>query len=97
MYQKIVFYGYAIILFVMSLIAFILFLRDKKLSQKSLIRIKEKTLLGFTAMGGALGALLGSILGHHKTNKIYFAITIIFSLILQAAVFAFLLWVMVKA
>ncbi len=81
-------------MFLMSVIAFFTFLRDKKLAEKGKIRIKEKTLLGMTAFGGALGAFLGRLAARHKTNKVYFSIMIIFSLILQLAVFAFLLWAM---
>ena len=50
------------------------------------VRIKEKTLLGFTALGGAIGAFFGRILAHHKTDKVYFSMVIYFSLLLEAAV-----------
>ena len=48
-------------------------------------RIKEKTLLGFTALGGAIGAEIGRRLCHHKTDKSYFSLTIYFSLLLEYA------------
>lgn len=89
----IVFIVYISYLVIMSLITFCLFIKDKKMAQKnqSEVRIKEKTLLGFVSFGGAIGGFLGRIVAHHKTNKVYFSINIIFSLLLQVAVLGLLL------
>lgn len=76
---------YILIMIISSSIAFILFFADKKAAINNNNRIKEKTLLGFVAYGGALGGLLGSILARHKTNKIYFTISIYLGLICQVA------------
>ncbi len=51
----------------MSLLAFVAFLRDKKLAVKGAMRTKEKTLLGLAVLNGAIGAFLGRIVAHHKT------------------------------
>ncbi len=74
---------YGGILILMSLITFITYGIDKAKAKKETRRIKEKTLLEMTILGGAIGALFGRIIFHHKTNKIYFSITIYLSLIAQ--------------
>lgn len=76
---------YASYLVIFSLITFFVFGKDKKMAVKGNgpVRIKEKTLLGLVCFGGAIGGFLGRIIFHHKTNKIYFSISIYFSLLLQ--------------
>lgn len=71
------------ILLIMSLITFITYGIDKQRAKKEKERIKEKTLLLLTILGGSIGALFGRIIFHHKTNKMYFSLTIILSLISQ--------------
>ena len=89
---------YASFLAFMSLITFFLFKKDKKMAQTQSgpKRIKEKTLLGFTALGGALGAELGRRLCHHKTDKSYFSLTIYFSLLLEIAFVVLFVILMLK-
>ncbi|MFA6830349.1 MAG: DUF1294 domain-containing protein [Bacilli bacterium] len=91
--KQIILIAFSAYLLLMSLITIILFFKDKKMAQKnnSEVRIKESTLLGFTAFGGALGALIGSLLAHHKTNKLYFTLTIAVSLILEIATLVIML------
>ncbi len=74
---------YGGILILMSLITFITYGIDKVKAKKETRRIKEKTLLEMTILGGAIGALFGRIIFHHKTNKIYFSITIYLSLLAE--------------
>ncbi len=83
----ITFCAYVAYLVIFSLITFFVFGKDKKMatSGNGPVRIKEKTLLGLVCFGGALGGFLGRIIFHHKTNKIYFSISIYFSLLLQIA------------
>lgn len=77
---------YICYLVIMSLIALYLYCKDKKIATKqNKDRIKEKTLLGVCVYGGAIGSYIGRLIAHHKTNKIYFTITIYLSLILQIA------------
>ena len=70
----------------MSLVTFFTFIKDKKMAEKNgnEVRIKEKTLLGMTAFGGSIGAFIGRLVAHHKTNTGYFSFTIYVSLLLQA-------------
>ena len=70
-----------------SLVALIAYFRDKKLAVKGKERTKEKTLLFLAVFFGSVGAFLGRILAHHKTDKVYFSITIYLALFLQAVVF----------
>ena len=87
-YKYIILIIYVAYLFLMSIVSFGLFLKDKKMAVKnhSEVRIKEKTLLASVVFGGAIGAFFGRIIAHHKTNKSYFSFTILLSLLLQMAV-----------
>lgn len=71
MYLKYLFLIYSIYLIIMSLRMLILFKKDKVYATKNRIRIKEKTLLLGTILGGSIGSFLGRILFHHKTDKVY--------------------------
>ena len=68
-----------------SLSALIAYFRDKKLAVKGKERTKEKTLLFLAVFFGSVGAFLGRILAHHKTDKKYFSMVIYFSMLMQAA------------
>ena len=61
-------------------------MHDKKLAVKGAMRVKEKTLLLSAVLNGALGAVIGRILAHHKTDKVYFSITIYLALFFQVVV-----------
>lgn len=89
-YEMIIFLIYIGIITFMSLITFILYFIDKKKAIKNVERTKEKTLLSMTAFGGAVGALFGSLIFRHKTNKSYFVITIFLSLIIQIGLLVFI-------
>lgn len=56
----------------LSTIAFLLYVIDKRKAQNGAWRIPEKTLLLFSALGGALGGLFAMSLVRHKTKKWYF-------------------------
>ena len=81
---------YVASLIIMSLITFAVFCKDKKIAEKQngQMRIKEKTLLGLTVMNGAIGAFVGRKVAHHKTDKVYFSITINLALVCQLVVLA---------
>ena len=68
-----------------SFIALVAYFRDKKLAVKGKERTKEKTLLFLAVFFGSVGAFLGRILAHHKTDKKYFSMVIYFSMLMQAA------------
>lgn len=67
-----------------SLIALAAYFKDKKLAVKGKERTKEKTLLFYAVFFGSVGAFIGRILAHHKTDKSYFSIVIYFSMLMQA-------------
>lgn len=61
-----------IYLVAINVITFFLYGIDKWKAKQSKWRIKESTLLGFAAIGGSIGALLGMKVWHHKTlHKIF--------------------------
>ena len=85
---------YLIPLGVMSLIALIAFGVDKSRAADGRRRIPELTLLTLAALGGSVGAVLGSVLFHHKTNalrKLHFFVTLYASLLLHVGLLVMLL------
>ena len=56
----------------LSAITFFLYVIDKRKAQNGGRRIREKTLLLFSVLGGALGGLFAMSLVRHKTKKWYF-------------------------
>ena len=63
-------------LLTINIITFIIYGIDKYKSIKHKYRISESTLIILAILGGALGALSGIIIFHHKTKKKKFIITI---------------------
>lgn len=85
---------YLIPLGVMSLLALLAFGVDKAKAADGRKRIPELTLLSLAALGGSVGAVLGSVLFHHKTNarrKPHFFVTLYGSLVLHVALLVLLL------
>jgi uncharacterized membrane protein YsdA (DUF1294 family) len=76
---------YAAFIFIMSLIAFILYSADKQKAKRGAWRIPEAVLLNFGIFGGAVGALLGMKAFRHKTKHWYFWVVNILGLLWQAA------------
>ena len=79
---------------VMSFLALLAFGVDKARAADGGRRIPELTLLCLAALGGACGAILGSLLFHHKINfrrKPHFFFTLYGSLLLHIAFLIFLL------
>lgn len=66
----------AVYLFVINVVTFILYGADKRKAKLHQWRIPEATLIGFAWIGGALGALAGMKVWHHKTQKVKFRIFI---------------------
>lgn len=81
---------YLIVLLSVSLITYILYYLDKKKSEKKKWRIKEKTLLLFSFLGGAIGGLLGMYVNRHKTKHLSFIIVNWLSFILQISLGIFI-------
>lgn len=76
----------------MSLAAFILYGRDKRLAKRRQWRIPEKVLLWVGFLGGSPGALLGMHCFRHKTRHWYFWAVNIAGLIWQGGLLAFCIW-----
>lgn len=54
-------------LLIVNVLAFLLMLIDKEKAKKRKWRIPEATLMGFAAIGGSLGILMGMNTFRHKT------------------------------
>lgn len=63
-------------LLIINAVSFVLMLADKRKAKKNAWRIPEATLMGFAAIGGSLGALLGMQLFRHKTKHPKFSVGI---------------------
>ncbi|KFF21685.1 hypothetical protein IW22_07025 [Chryseobacterium sp. JM1] len=78
------------ILLIISLATFIIFGWDKRLSIKHKRRISESTLLGFTFLGGTVGAILGMLIFRHKISKKSFLLKLVGIILIQAVCIYFL-------
>lgn len=76
------------ILAVTNCISFTLMGYDKRSARKHHWRISEKTLFIACACFGALGAVLGMKIFHHKTQHWYFKVFFPLMLVVQAALTA---------
>ena len=76
---------YLVALLIISFIACLLYGSDKRKAKKERWRTKETVLLGFGFFGGAMGALLGMKVFHHKTKHWYFWAINVLGLLWQVA------------
>ena len=67
---------------IINIISLILYGIDKHKAKKNKYRISEFTLIIISYLGGAIGAILGMNLFHHKTKKPKFKILIPISLMI---------------
>ena len=74
----------------MSILAFAVYGIDKLKAKKNWWRIPEAFLLGVGFCGGAVGALIGMRLFHHKTRHWYFWVVNLGGLLWQLAIFVYL-------
>ena len=77
---------FLIYLLIVNAIAYVLMFIDKQKAKKKKWRIKEATLMGFAAIGGSVGALMGMYTFRHKTLHKKFTLGIPAILILQLAI-----------
>jgi len=77
-------------LLIVNAVGFALMLGDKRMAQKKLWRIPERTLLLTAAIGGSIGCLAGMYTFRHKTKHLKFTLGIPAILILQLAVIVLL-------
>ena len=76
----------------MNALTFALYGIDKSRARRGAWRIRESTLLGTAACFGALGALLGMYVFHHKTKHRAFALGVPALLLIQVVLLAALLF-----
>ncbi len=76
--------------FIINVYSFLLFRKDKKLSQRNAWRVSEVKLLIVSFLGGALGSFIGMHYFSHKTKKARFQIGLPLILLLN---FVFLYYV----
>ena len=76
----------------MNALTFALYGIDKSRARRGAWRIRESALLGTAACFGALGALLGMYVFHHKTKHRAFALGVPALLLVQAVLLAALLF-----
>ncbi len=84
--------GYIILI---NAITFITFASDKSAAKGGRRRVPEKTLLGMSFFGGALGGYLSMQLFHQKTRKPRFSVGVPVMLLLQAAILIYI-WMRIK-
>ena len=60
--------------FGLNLLLFILMGIDKRAAKRKKWRIPERRLLTLGIIGGGIGGILGMLVFHHKTHRIYFTI-----------------------
>jgi uncharacterized membrane protein YsdA (DUF1294 family) len=70
-------------LFIINLMGFFIMLIDKQRAIHKEWRIPEKTLIGISILGGAIGMLLGMSSFRHKTKHKKFTIGVPFILFMQ--------------
>ncbi|MDR1961257.1 MAG: DUF1294 domain-containing protein [Gracilibacteraceae bacterium] len=74
---------------VISLLAVILTVHDKSAARKSAWRVKERTLLAVSALGGSAAMLLTMLAVRHKTRRAKFMVLLPLMILLQVATAAF--------
>ncbi len=83
-------YAFLVYVAIMSFITFMAYGIDKKKAIAGEWRTKEKTLLGLSLAGGAIGGLLGMKLFRHKTKHSYFWVVNYFAIALHIVLFIWL-------
>lgn len=78
-------YIFPLYLLAVNTAAFICFGIDKRRAKREKWRLRERTLILLSAVGGSVGALLAMKIFHHKTRHKKFTLGIPVILILQAA------------
>ena len=78
-----------IYLLIINLIGFLIMLIDKQRAVHKEWRIPEKTLIGVSILGGAIGMLLGMSNFRHKTKHKKFTIGVPFILLMQICLIIF--------
>ncbi len=72
---------------VISIIAIILTVSDKRRAVKHKYRIRESVLLLFSALGGSVAMFITMLMIHHKTRHVKFMLGIPLIIVAQIALF----------
>ncbi|WP_424695996.1 DUF1294 domain-containing protein [Granulicatella elegans] len=72
-----------------NLLLFILMGMDKRAARRKKWRIPERRLLTLGIIGGGIGGILGMIVFHHKTHRIYFTICYVVNIICWGIAFLY--------
>ena len=73
----------------LNLCLFILMGIDKRAAKRKKWRIPERRLLTLGIIGGGIGGILGMIVFHHKTHRIYFTICYVVNIICWGIAFLY--------
>jgi uncharacterized membrane protein YsdA (DUF1294 family) len=87
---------FALYLAAISLVAIILTAHDKRAARRHQWRVRERTLLLVSALGGSAAMLVTMLLIRHKTKHAKFMVGIPIIIVLQIALAAALVWLRVK-
>lgn len=73
----------------LNLFLFILMGMDKRAARRNKWRIPERRLLTLGLIGGGFGGILGMLVFHHKTHRIYFTICYVLNIICWGMAFLY--------
>ena len=80
------FLGYVLLI---NLLLFLLMGIDKRAAKRKKWRIPERRLLTLGIIGGGFGGILGMLVFHHKTHRIYFTICYVVNIICWGMAFLY--------
>lgn len=80
------FLGYVLLI---NLLLFLLMGIDKRAAKRKKWRIPERRLLTLGIIGGGIGGILGMLVFHHKTHRIYFTICYLVNIICWGIAFLY--------
>ena len=80
------FLGYVLLI---NLLLFLLMGMDKRAAKRKKWRIPERRLLTLGIIGGGIGGILGMLVFHHKTHRIYFTICYVVNIICWGMAFLY--------
>ena len=75
--------------FGVNLLLFVLMGMDKRAARRKKWRIPERRLLALGLIGGGFGGILGMLVFHHKTHRIYFKICYVVNIICWGMTFLY--------
>ena len=80
------FLGYVLLI---NLLLFLLMGMDKRAARRNKWRIPERRLLTLGLIGGGFGGILGMLVFHHKTHRVYFTICYVVNIICWGIAFLY--------